>query len=60
MPKKATLADFQNIEHNQQQYSCDVCKDIGTVYFIIESSFWGKKKVKTVEPQPCYKCSKSS
>lgn len=56
MPKKATLEDFQTVENNQQEYNCSVCKDTGIVYFVLESSFWRKKKVITKEPQTCYSC----
>ncbi len=56
MPKKATLEDFQNIENNQQQYNCNVCKDTGQTYFIVEIKWWGKKYAPTAIPQPCYQC----
>ena len=52
MPIKATLETVLN----KDQYNCPVCKDTGMVYFVIEATFWGKQKVKTVEPQPCYFC----
>ncbi len=56
MPIKAT---FETVS-KKDQYNCSVCKDTGIVYFVIESSFWRKKKIKTVEPQTCYFCQPKS
>lgn len=52
MPIKAT---YETVD-KKDKYNCPVCKDTGVVYFVLESSFWGKKRVRTVEPQICYSC----